>query len=119
MNSIRQSTTKCQVELERTFSVYVVECNDLGYFYIGISRNLPRRLEQHRSLKGSSRFVKEHRGMLHLVCEENYRTKAEARKRESELTKSLISQYGAENVAGAGLISLIGRQCQEHSGGVK
>jgi len=106
----------CHNRVERTpgmvFSVYVIECKLTGY-YVGTTRNLLRRLEQHRTLKGSSRFVREHGGLSQLVCSESLATKAEAKKRESELTKALIRKHGAAMVAGAGLINLLDRERYE------
>ena len=103
---------KCASVLLPRLFVYIIECNQSGY-YVGVTRNLPRRLEQHRTLKGSSRFVKEHGGILRLVHSELALTKAKARKRESELTKALILEHGAGMVAGAGLISLSDRERYE------
>ncbi len=93
----------------KQFNVYVIECVEPGYFYVGITQNLARRLESHLSGKGSSIFVKEHKRMDRLISSETVNSKQEARELESKITKNLITKYGAEHVAGADLIWLSDR----------
>ena len=85
------------------FYVYVIECNERGFYYVGMTRRLERRLATHSGGRGSSRFVKAHGFMFALVHYEGANSKAEARKRESDLTKQLILLLDPDHVAGAGL----------------
>ena len=44
--------------------VYVLECNDPGYYYVGASEHLQDRLAAHQSGGGASQWVRAHGGVL-------------------------------------------------------
>lgn len=65
------------------YCVYILASRRYGTLYIGITRNLRVRLEQHRSGQGSA-FVKAY-GVHRLVYVEFYATAEDAIKREKQL----------------------------------
>lgn len=62
--------------------VYIIECED-GFYYTGTTYNLEKRLEQHRSGKGS-KFTSKH-GFKELKYFEEFDNLIEARNREAQL----------------------------------
>jgi putative endonuclease len=105
-----------------SYYVYIVRCVD-GSFYTGYSRNLGKRVRQHLRGKGA-RYLRIHRPE-ELVHVEEFRTRAEAMKRERRV-KSLshdqklrlvrsdaLAKCGAKRVlrqrtkAGSGFVPLV------------
>ena len=68
---------------EERYSVYILASRRQGTLYIGVTRNLAVRLEQHRAGVGSD-FVKAH-GVYRLVYVEYFATAQEAIQREKQL----------------------------------
>ncbi len=66
------------------WSVYILRLSD-DSLYTGITKDIERRLEQHREGKGS-KYVRS-RLPCELVYKENMDTKSEALKREAEIKK--------------------------------
>jgi putative endonuclease len=66
-----------------SYYVYILASGRHGTLYIGVTNNVPTRLKQHRSGKGS-RFVKRY-GVYRLVHVETYATPLEAIAREKQL----------------------------------
>jgi putative endonuclease len=64
---------------ESNWFVYIIKCGD-NSLYTGITTNIPRRLEQHKSGKGA-KYTKG-RGELQLVYSERQLDKSSALKRE-------------------------------------
>ncbi|MEA1925927.1 MAG: GIY-YIG nuclease family protein [Patescibacteria group bacterium] len=67
------------------FYVYVLLSLKDGKFYVGMSADLKRRLEEHK--KGKVKSTK-NRLPLRLICYEAYLTKEEAERREKFLKSS-------------------------------
>lgn len=67
---------------EKIWYVYMLRCGD-GSLYTGITDDVPRRLEVHRSGKGAK--YTRGRGPLELVHQEKYETKSEALRREMQI----------------------------------
>ena len=65
--------------MEKQWVVYILQCGD-GTLYTGITDDLPRRLEMHRSGKGAK--YTRGRTPLILVYQENAESYSEALKRE-------------------------------------
>jgi len=70
--------------MERTWSVYVVECAD-GSLYTGATTDLERRVKQHNAGTGAS-FTRSRRP-VRLVWSEPAGTRSQALKRESEIKR--------------------------------
>ena len=66
-----------------TYWVYILASRPNGTLYIGVTNNLPTRLEQHRSGRGSE-FVKKY-GVHRLVHVETFASPQEAIAREKQL----------------------------------
>jgi putative endonuclease len=66
-----------------TYWVYILASRLNGTLYIGVTNNLPTRLEQHRSGRGSE-FVKKY-GVHRLVHVETFASPQEAIAREKQL----------------------------------
>ncbi len=62
--------------------LYIIKCED-GSFYTGITNNLKRRFFEHSHKKGG-KYTSSH-GVVKVVYTENYSTRAEALKRESQI----------------------------------
>ena len=101
MNSARKLSRQQFSQAERT--VYVIECNDAGYYYVGMTTSLKRRLEQHKTGKGSSVFVKEHGGMKQLLQTHIVGGKIPARRLEHATTLRMILLFGQDHVGGSNL----------------
>ena len=71
--------------MENTWKLYILRCGD-GSLYTGISTDVARRLEEHRSGKGA-KYTRS-RGPLELVYVEDCPDKSTALRRELEI-KSL------------------------------
>lgn len=71
--------------MEKTWKLYILRCGD-GSLYTGITTDVARRLEEHRSGKGA-KYTRS-RGPLELVYEETCADKSTALRRELEI-KSL------------------------------
>ncbi|MDH5564558.1 MAG: GIY-YIG nuclease family protein [Nitrospirota bacterium] len=65
-----------------SWTVYILECADSS-LYTGITRNLPRRLEEHSKGKGA-KYTK-HRGPFKVVFTEGQDTRGQALKREATI----------------------------------
>ena len=70
--------------METTWKLYILRCGD-GSLYTGISTDVQRRLEEHRSGKGA-KYTRS-RGPLELVYEEECGNHSAALKRELEIKK--------------------------------
>ena len=66
-----------------TYYVYILASTRHGTLYIGVTNNLPTRLEQHRTGRGSE-FVEKH-GVHRLVHVETFASPREAIAREKQL----------------------------------
>jgi putative endonuclease len=66
------------------WSTYILRCND-DSFYIGISNNVKKRFLNHKNGKGG-RYTRSH-NVERIVYTEQFKTKSEALKRESELKR--------------------------------
>lgn len=64
------------------YFVYILECSDKS-LYTGITTDLKRRFEQHKNKKGGA-YTKTHT-VTKIVYTENFKTRGEALKRESEI----------------------------------
>ena len=73
---------------EKKWYVYILRCGD-GSLYTGITDDVQRRLEMHRSGKGAK--YTRGRSPLELVHEEEWKTKSQALHREAEI-KSMTRQ---------------------------
>ena len=73
---------------EKKGYVYILRCGD-GSLYTGITDDVQRRLEMHRSGKGAK--YTRGRSPLELVHEEEWETKSQALHREAEI-KSMTRQ---------------------------
>ena len=73
----------------------------IGYFYIGMTHKLDRRLESHRTGRGSSLFVKLHGGLLRLVESRPASDRKAAKRLQSEVTREYLLKHKREHVAGA------------------
>jgi putative endonuclease len=67
------------------YHVYTLASRRHGTLYIGVTNSLPKRLEQHRSGKGSL-FEKQY-GVFRLVYVESYERAEEAIAREKQLKR--------------------------------
>ena len=68
--------------MEKTWKLYMLRCGD-GSLYTGITTDLERRLEEHRSGRGAK--YTRGRGPLELVYAEECPDKSAALKRELEI----------------------------------
>jgi putative endonuclease len=85
--------------------IYVLLCNG-GYFYIGITLNIDKRLHQHNTQTGAN-FTKKHKPIRCIYTEcLNTLNKKEASKIETLYTRFYRSIYGADNVVGGKLLQL-------------
>jgi putative endonuclease len=71
------------VSAARTYYVYILTSGRHGTLYIGITHNLPMRLRQHRSGRGSE-FVKKH-SVYRLVRVEEFASARDSIAREKQL----------------------------------
>jgi len=62
---------------------YILECAD-GSLYVGCTNNLKRRLKQHNESKRGAHYTKIRRPVI-LKHSEEFKTLAEARRREAEI----------------------------------
>jgi putative endonuclease len=67
------------------YYVYILASRRYGTFYIGVTNNLPLRIQQHRLGQGSE-FVRKYR-VNRLVYVESYPSAVEAIRREKQLKK--------------------------------
>jgi putative endonuclease len=67
------------------FYVYILLGNKDGMFYVGMTADLKRRIQEHKNGKVKST---KHRQPMKLICYEAYLTKKEAEKRELFLKSS-------------------------------
>jgi putative endonuclease len=67
------------------YHVYILASRRNGTLYIGVTKSLQKRLEEHRAGKGST-FVKQY-GVLRLVDVESYDRADEAIAREKQLKR--------------------------------
>ncbi|MEK6833713.1 MAG: GIY-YIG nuclease family protein [Nanoarchaeota archaeon] len=64
---------------QKNWCVYILECLD-GSYYTGITNNIEKRMNAHKSGKGS-KYIKA-KGFGHLICSRNYKNKSKALKAE-------------------------------------
>jgi putative endonuclease len=67
------------------YYVYILASRRHGTLYIGVTNNLPLRIQQHKLGRGSE-FVRKY-GLNRLVYVETYETAIEAIRREKQLKK--------------------------------
>jgi putative endonuclease len=65
--------------------VYILECND-ATLYTGVTNNLESRLHAHNHLSTGAKYTRVRRPVS-IVYSENYDTRSEAQKRESQIKK--------------------------------
>ena len=70
--------------MEEKWCVYLLECLD-GSYYTGITNNIEKRMNAHKSGKGS-KYVKS-RSFGKILCSKNYPNKSEALKAEYNIKK--------------------------------
>lgn len=75
---------------ENSWHVYIVCCGD-GTYYTGIARNLVRRISEHNSLKGGSKYTRS-RQPVELVYAEQAASRSAAAKREYQLKKMPLTR---------------------------
>ena len=63
------------------FYLYILYCNN-QFFYVGITKNLSERIEQHKS--GRSRYTKRY-SEINLVYYEKHKKRIDAEKREIQI----------------------------------
>ncbi len=68
--------------MDEPWFCYMLECSD-GSFYVGITNNLPERLQEHARGKDSEYTAKQL--PVKLVWKQAYSSQQEARKREREI----------------------------------
>jgi len=73
------------------FVVYILRTSG-GTFYVGYTNDLEKRLKAHRSKSGRGAKYLRMFPSFELVHQENYETKSEAMKRESEIKKMSHAQ---------------------------
>lgn len=66
-----------------SYFVYILECSDKT-LYVGCTNDLQKRLKQHNELKSGAHYTKIRRPTK-LKYSQEFRTLAEARKREAEI----------------------------------
>jgi len=66
----------------KNWCVYILECLDNSY-YTGITNNLEKRMDAHKSGKGSKYVLA--KGFSHLISSKNYPSKSEALKAEYKI----------------------------------
>ena len=71
--------------MNRSYFVYILANTKRGVLYVGVTNNLIRRLEQHRS-KAIPSFTREH-GVTRLVYFEEFSSITDARTRERALKR--------------------------------
>jgi len=67
------------------FFTYILKCAD-ATLYVGATNDLDKRLHEHNNLKSGAHYTKIRRPVK-LVYFEEFKTLAEARKREAEIKK--------------------------------
>ena len=71
------------------WSLYIIRCND-DSLYIGITRNLKKRIESHH--KGTGAKYTRGRGPFELVYTESYPDRSRASRREYALKKLTLKE---------------------------
>jgi predicted GIY-YIG superfamily endonuclease len=85
----------------KSFVVYVLRLED-GCWYVGVTRNLDKRLRSHINLKGSQ-WTKKHKFVeLFETRKTNLLTESEAAKVEDQVTIEYATKYCAQKVRGGG-----------------
>lgn len=82
------------------FTVYVLQSEKIGKYYIGSTDNLEDRLIRHN--RGYSKYTK-NKGPFKVVYKEEFKTRSEARKKEYYL-KSLKSKVMIEKLINAAFV---------------
>ncbi|MDT8324982.1 MAG: GIY-YIG nuclease family protein [Bacteroidota bacterium] len=72
------------------YYVYILESTSTGRFYVGSTHNIENRLQKHNA--GHSRATKGYRPWRLIYCEE-YPTRSDALKRESEIKRRKSRSY--------------------------
>lgn len=87
-----------RLRIER-WTIYVLECED-GKYYIGSTTHRKRRFQEHTSLRGGSKWTREHKPVR--VLREYKRVASEYRLGlESKVTAECMLEFGVNNVRGA------------------
>ena len=82
--AINRGSNPCPPVLENMYFVYLIECRD-GSLYAGITTDVKRRLEEHKSGKGG-RYTRA-KGVKKIIHTEEYPNRSSALKREAEIKK--------------------------------
>jgi len=72
------------------FFVYVIRSRVNGYFYVGLTGDVERRIDEHNS--GKTKSTKPYKPWVFLFSEE-FETRVEARKREVYLKSGVGKEY--------------------------
>lgn len=95
-----RSTSRSAKTEEETITLYVLECED-DCWYVGITGDLNRRWNQHRSGDGGAVWTKKHRPIrIHSECEVPNSTAA---LEENKFTARLMFKHGVNQVRGGSL----------------
>jgi predicted GIY-YIG superfamily endonuclease len=96
--SIWQSLSRWMAR-RRRYSIYVLECED-NKFYVGSTTNRKRRMKEHMSSRGGSKWTRIHKPK-HLVQEYKRVPSQFYLGKEAQVTAELMIQHGINNVRGA------------------
>ena len=88
MSEVRDDLEECNDErrliYRMVWKVYIIECRN-GELYVGTSKDISRRIEQHN--KGIACRYTSYRGPVKLIYEEVAKNYLDARKRERQIKK--------------------------------
>jgi len=73
-----------------SFTVYILQSQKDGRYYVGHTKDLSNRLEQHN--RGASKSTRNHRPWRLVYCE-NFATKKDSIKRENQIKKQKSRSY--------------------------
>lgn len=92
-------STKRWLSRRKRFTVYVLECEH-GKYYVGCTTNRRRRVKEHLSEKGGSKWTRIHRP-VRLVTEYRRIPTQYYLGKEAQITAELMLEHGVNNVRGA------------------
>lgn len=90
LNATMKSNIVNTITPSTPWMVYILRCSD-GSLYTGITTNLQRRLLEHNSLAGGSKYTRPRRPVV-LVYAETAGSRREATQRESQIKSLSLSQ---------------------------
>lgn len=92
-------------ELKAAYTLYVLELEN-DKLYVGISSDLPKRLDQHKHGKGA-KWTQLHKPISVKHTQDlGYLTYSQAAAIETRTTKQAIAKYGIENVRGGSICQI-------------